>query len=202
MTTVVQKQPVCLEDLQLGTGYVDQDRNGISYMLTKIDLVPSVNAVEDLDYIEGYAKARVGLVNYKKTLGGWVVDPIPLEAFAALGTAAARNAAGPGDLLNKGFGGIGGPATEGAIGLPLGLQATIASTTLDGAPVNELCTILTLPGESANLVQLAISTVSGAMFVKRVGFSWVSVALAGAAVEFDAVKATSVRADSIGTPKD
>ena len=199
---VVQKQLACLEDLDIGTGLVVQDRNGVAYTLHRIDLKPSVDSVGELDYIEGFSKARVGLVNYVKTVEGWAVDPIPLEAFAELGTAASRGVTGPGDLLHKGFGGIGGEAGTGAIGLALGLQASVAATTAQGAPVEELCAILTLPGTSANLAQLAISTVTGNFYVKRIGATWKQVVFAGDSVEFAALKATSVRADSVGTPKD
>lgn len=199
---VVQKQLICLEDLQLGTGVVVQDRNGVAYTLHRLDIVPSVNTVEELGTLEGFDKARVGLVNYVKSVSGWVIDPIPLQAFAGLGVAASRGVTGSGDLLNKGFAGIGGPATAGATGLALGLQATTVSTTAAGAPVDELCSILTLPGTTANLVQFAVSTVSGAFYVRRLGAAWSKVALVGDSVEFNAVKAESVRANSVGTPKD
>ncbi len=199
--TVVQKQLVCLEDIALGAGAISQVRGGVTYTLNRVDLVPSVDSVADLPYIEGYERARVGLVNYKKTLAGWVVDPIPLTAFAALGSAASRNATGPGDVLHKGFAGIGGAAGSGATGLTLGLQASVALSTAEGGPVDEECAILTLPGTTSNAAQLAISA-SGALFVRRVGATWAKVALTGASVDFAAVKATSVRADSVGTPKD
>lgn len=199
---VVQKQLICLEDLQLGSGLVVQDRNGVAYTLHRLDLVPSVATVEELSSIEGYMKARVGLVNYTKVSGNWEVDPIPLEAFEALGAAASRGVTGPGDLLHKGFGGIGGAAGTTAIGLPLGLQASTVSTVASGAPVDELCSVLTLPGATANLVQFAVSTVTGNFYVRRIGTAWKQVALAGDTVEFNAVKAQSVRANSIGTPKD
>jgi hypothetical protein len=199
---VVQKQLICLEDLQLGTGVVVQDRNGIAYTLHRLDVVPSVASVEELQLIEGYERARVGLVNYTKALGSWAIDPIPLEAFAALGTAASRGVTGPGDLLHKGFAGVGGPAAAGAVSLALGLQATIANSTAAGAPVDELCAILTLPGATANLVQFAVSTVTGNFYVRRVGAMWKQVALVGDSVEFNALKAESVRANSVGTPKD
>jgi len=199
---VVQKQLICLEDIQLGTGVVVQDRNGISHVLHRLDLVPSASSVEELQLIEGYDRARIGLVNYTKALGSWAVDPIPLEAFASLGAAASRGVTGPGDLLHKGFAGVGGPAAVGATSLSLGLQATIADTTVAGAPVDELCAILTLPGAAANLVQFAVSTVTGNLYVRRVGAVWKQVALIGDSVEFNAVKAESVRANSVGTPKE
>jgi hypothetical protein len=199
---VVQKQLICMEDLQLGKGIVVQDRNGVSYSLTRINLVPAVATVEELDLLEGFDRATVGLVNYRNTGAGWEIDPIPLSAFEALGTAASRNTTGPGDLLHKGFGGIGGQAATTATGLPLGLQATTADTTTLGAPVNELCAILTLPGQASNVAQLAISTVTGNFYVKRSGAAWKQVVMVGDNVEFGAVKANSVRANSVGTPKD
>lgn len=199
---VVQKQLICLEDLQLGSGIVVQDRNGVAYTLHRLDLVPSVATVEELSAIEGYTKARVGLVNYTKASGNWEIDPIPLEAFEALGAAASRGVTGPGDLLHKGFGGVGGAAGTTAIGLPLGLQASTVNTVASGAPVDELCSVLTLPGATANLVQFAVSTVTGNFYVRRVGAAWKQVALAGDSVEFNTLKAQSVRANSIGTPKD
>ena len=199
---VVQKQLVCMEDLQLGVGVVVQDRNGLAYTLTRINLVPAVASVAELVYVENYDKATVGLVNYVKTIDGWEIDPIPLEAFEALGPAASRGVTGAGDLMHRGFAGVGGPASVGATGLSLGLQATVASTTAEGAPVDELCAVLTLPGTSANLVQFAVSTITGNLYVKRIGSAWKQVALVGDSVEFNALKSNSVRANSIGTPKD
>lgn len=198
----VEKQLICLEDIAVGTGVVIQTRGGAAYTLTRIDLVPSVDAVEDLDDIVEYTRAKVGLTNYKKVGDEWVIDRIPLNAVGELGAAASRGVTGVGDLIARGFAGIGGPALSGILGNALGMQASLVSTVAAGGPENALFAVLTLPGLEANAVQIAFGATSPAIYYKIIGSTWIPVVLANSSPTFAAVKATSVRADSIGTPKE
>lgn len=199
----VEKNLIALEDIATGTGIVVQDRAGVQYVLHRIDLVPTVDSVEDLASITNYDRAKVGLVNYIKVGDTWQVDPIPLAALGSgLGTAASRNVTGAGDLIAKGFAGIGGPALDNLVGAGIGIKATLVSTTAAGAPANEPTVILTLPGTDADAARLAITLTNVALWFQKVGFGWTKVVVGGTDVEFGAVKATSVRANSVGTPKD
>lgn len=199
----VEKNLIALEDIATGTGIVVQDRAGVQYVLHRIDLVPTVDSVEDLASIANYDRAKVGLVNYIKVGDTWQVDPIPLAALGSgLGTAASRNVTGTGDLIAKGFAGIGGPALANLVGAGIGIKATLVSTTAAGAPANEPTVILTLPGADADAARLAITLTNVALWFQKVGFGWTKVVVGGTDVEFGAVKATSVRANSVGTPKD
>lgn len=198
----VEKRLVTLEDLALGSGVVVQDRNGVSYMLYKIDLVPSVDTVEELDTITSYTKAKVGLVNYKKEDDAWAVDPIPVEAFGgSFGTAASRDATGAGNLIALGYAGIGGAALSSLTGAGFGLKASYVTTILEGGPANEPTVVLTLPGPTADAARLAITLTNVALHVQKVGSSWIKLPLAGTDVTFASIVANSVRADAIGTPK-
>lgn len=199
----VEKNLIALEDIATGTGIVVQDRAGVQYVLHRIDLVPTVDSVEDLASIANYDRAKVGLVNYIKVGDTWQVDPIPLAALGSgLGAAAGRNVTGTGDLIAKGFAGIGGPALANLVGAGIGIKATLVSTTAAGAPANEPTVILTLPGSDADAARLAITLTNVALWFQKVGFGWTKVVVGGTDVEFGAVKATSVRANSVGTPKD
>lgn len=199
----VEKNLIGLEDLAIGVGVVDQVRSGLNYRLNRINLVPAVETVEDLSLLENYDVATVGRVYYKKVEDAWVIDPLPLEALGAgLGSAASRDATGEGDVLAKGFAGIGGPALNSLAGDGIGLKASIVSTIAAGAPANELTVILTLPGTDADVARLAITLTNVALWVQKVGFGWAKVVNEGSSPTFDAVKANSVRADTIGTPKD
>lgn len=199
----VEKNLLALEDIATGTGIVVQDRAGVQYVLHRVDLVPTVDSVEDLASITTYNKARVGFVNYKKVGDAWEVDPIPLSALGSgLGVAAGRNVTGDGDLIAKGFAGIGGPALANLVGAGVGIKASIVSTTAAGAPANEPTIILTLPGDTADAARLGITLTNVALWFQKVGFAWTKVVVGGTDVEFGAVKAASVRANSVGTPKD
>lgn len=199
----VEKNLIALEDIATGTGIVVQDRAGVQYVLHRIDLVPTVDSVEDLASIANYDRAKVGLVNYIKVGDTWQVDPIPLAALGSgLGVAAGRNVTGEGDLIAKGFAGIGGPALANLVGAGVGIKATVVSTTAAGAPADEPTVILTLPGADADAARLAITLTNVALWFQKVGFGWTKVVVGGTDVEFGAVKATSVRANSVGTPKD
>ena len=199
----VEKNLIALEDIATGTGIVVQDRAGVQYVLHRIDLVPTVDTVEDLASIANYDRAKVGLVNYIKVGDTWQVDPIPLAALGSgLGAAAGRNVTGEGDLIAKGFAGIGGPALANLVGAGVGIKATVVSTTAAGAPADEPTVILTLPGADADAARLAITLTNVALWFQKVGFGWTKVVVGGTDVEFGAVKATSVRANSVGTPKD
>lgn len=201
--TNVQKNLIALEDLALGTGTVVQDRAGVEYVLYRLDAKPSVNSVEDLTNIAGYTKARVGLVNYKFEDDTWVIDPIPLEALGSgLGPAASRDVTGAGDLIAKGFAGIGGVALANLVGAGVGLKASYVETIDAGGPVDEPTVVLTLPGPVADAARLAITLTNIGLYVQKVGLAWHKVALENTAVEFTALKADSVRADSVGTPKE
>lgn len=198
----VEKNLIALEDIATGTGIVVQDRAGVQYVLHRIDLVPSVETVEDLEDITTYNKAKVGLVNYVKVDGTWVVDPIPLSALGSgLGVAASRNVTGAGDLMAKGFAGIGGAALANLAGAGIGVKASYISTIAAGGPANEPTVVLTLPDDDSDAARLAITLTTPALWFQKVGFAWTKVVVGGADVEFGALKATSVRADSVGTPK-
>lgn len=198
----VEKNLLTLEDIATGTGVVVQDRAGVIYELRRIDLVPSLDSVDDLADLEGYIRAKVGHVNYIKTDGVWVVDPIPLAALGdGLGDAASRDTTGSGVLLAKGYAGIGGPALSSLSG-ELGLRTALVSSIAAGGPADEPTVILTMPGAAADAARLAITLTNVALYYQKVGFAWTKVVTAGTAVEFTTLKATSVRANSIGTPKD
>lgn len=199
----VEKSLICLEDMALGGGTVVQDRAGQTYVLHRIDLVPTFDSVDDLNSVENYTRAKVGLVNYKFENNQWVIDPIPLAALGAgLGSAASRNAAGPGDLLPKGYAGVGGPGIDSLVGAGVGLKSSYVESIAEGGPANEPTVILTLPGAAADAARLAITLTSVALYVQKVGLAWIKVVLPNTAVEFTTVKANSVRATTIGTPKD
>lgn len=199
----IVKQLVALEDLLLGTGTAQQERGGNVYTVSRIDLAPSVSSVAQLNTLSpAWSKAKIGHVSYKRSSNGWEIDKIPLEAIATLGTAASRNASGAGDLMAVGYAGVGGPALSSIAGLAVGLSAAYVITEADGAPTNEPYAVLTLPGAVANAGQLAIGATNGRMFARAVGGTWREVLLAGGNAEFNSIKANSVRANSVGTPKD
>lgn len=199
----VEKNLIALEDIATGTGIVVQDRAGVQYVLHRIDLVPSVETVEDLDDLTTFTKAKVGLVNYIKVDDVWQVDPIPLSALGSgLGAAASRNVTGVGDLMAKGFAGIGGAALANLAGAGLGLKASYISTIAAGGPADEPTVVLTLPGDTADAARLAITLTTPALWFQKVGFAWTKAVINGADVEFGALKANSVRANTVGTPKD
>jgi hypothetical protein len=198
----VEKNLICLEDIAVGTGIVVQDRGGALYTLRRIDLVPSVDSVEDLDGLVGFNKAKIGHITYVKVDDEWVIDPIPLAALGdGLGTAASRNATGAGDVLAKGYAGIGGAALT-AIAGELGLRSALVSSIAAGGPANEPAVVLTLPGADADAARIAITLTNVAMYYQKVGFAWIKVVAPNTDVTFAALKANSVRADSVGTPKD
>ncbi len=199
----VEKNLIALEDIATGTGIVVQDRAGVQYVLHRIDLVPSVETVEDLDDLTTFTKAKVGLVNYIKVDDVWQVDPIPLSALGSgLGAAASRNVTGAGDLMAKGFAGIGGAALANLAGAGLGLKASYISTIAAGGPADEPTVVLTLPSDTADAARLAITLTTPALWFQKVGFAWTKAVINGADVEFGALKANSVRANTVGTPKD
>lgn len=199
----VEKNLLALEDLALGTGVVVQDRAGIQYVLHRLDIVPSVNTVEDLYDIQGYTRAKVGFVHYKLENDEWVVDPIPLAALGSgLGAAASRGATGPGDLIAQGFAGIGGTALTSLIGAGVGLKASYVTTKAAGGPEDEPAVILTLPGTVNDAARIAITLTNVALYVQKVGLAWIKVVMPNTAVEFTTLKANSVRANTVGTPKD
>lgn len=199
----VEKNLIALEDIATGTGIVVQDRAGVQYVLHRIDLVPTVDAVEDLASITTYDRAKVGFVNYIKVGDVWQIDPIPLTALGSgLGAAASRGVTGTGDLMAKGFAGVGGPALANLVGAGIGIKASVVSTTAEGAPANEPTVVLTLPGADADAARLAVTLTNPALWFQKVGFAWTKVVVGGADVEFGALKANSVRANSVGTPKD
>lgn len=198
----VEKNLVTLEDLALGSGIVVQDRSGIQYVLHRIDLVPSVDTVEDLASLVNYTRAKVGHVNYIKVDDAWAIDPIPLSALGSgLGVAASRNVTGAGDLLAKGYAGIGGAALASLTAGGLGLKASYVDTIAAGGPVNEPTAILTLPGTATDVARIAITLTNVALWIQKVGFGWAKLATLGSNADFAALTANSVRADSVGTPK-
>lgn len=198
----VEKNLVTLEDLALGTGIVVQDRAGVQYVLHRIDLVPSVETVEDLDSLTTFTKAKVGHVNYIKVDDVWEIDPIPLSALGSgLGSAASRNTTGAGDLIAKGYAGVGGAALASLAGAGLGLKASYISTITAGGPADEPTVVLTLPGDTADAARIAITLTNFGVWVQKVGLAWKQVALIGDNADFAALTANSVRADSVGTPK-
>lgn len=199
----VEKNLLGLEDLALGVGAVDQTRSGLNYRLNRINLVPAVETVEDLSLLENYDVATVGRVYYKKVEDNWVIDPLPLEALGTnLGEAAGRGTTGLGDLIALGYAGIGGGALSTLTGQGVGLKASFISTIAAGAPADEPTVVLTLPGASSDAARLAITLTNVALWVQKVGFGWSKVVNEGSSPQFDAVKANSVRANSVGTPKD
>lgn len=199
----VEKNLIALEDIATGTGVVVQDRAGIQYVLHRIDLVPSVDSVEALDELENFTKAKVGLISYVKNEGVWEIDPIPLSALGTgLGPAAGRNVTGLGDLIAEGYAGIGGAALANLAGAGLGLKASYISTVAAGGPADEPTVVLTLPGPDSDVARLGITLTTPALWFQKIGFAWTKVVVGGADVEFGAVKANSVRANSVGTPKD
>ena len=201
--SAVEKNLIGLEDMALGVGTVEQTRAGLNYTLQRVNLVPAVESVENLDALENYDNAVVNKVYYKKVDGVWEIDPIPLEALEGnLGEASSRGATGPGDLLNAGYAGIGGAALANLVGDGVGLKASFVSTIAAGGPADEPTVVLTLPGEDADLARLAITLTNVALWVQKIGFGWSKMVNENSSPTFDAVKANSVRANAIGTPKD
>lgn len=198
----VEKNLIALEDIATGTGMVVQDRAGIQYVLHRIDLVPSVETVADLESITTYDRAKVGLVNYIRVNDVWQVDPIPLAALGSgLGSAAGRNTTGAGDLIAKGFAGIGGSAITSLAGAGIGIKASYVDTIAAGGPADEPTVVLTLPGIGSDAARLAVTLTNTALWFQKIGFAWTKVVVGGTDVEFGALKANSVRANSVGTPK-
>jgi len=201
--STVEKNLIGLEDLLLGVGKAQQVRGGLNYEISRINLVPSVSSVEDLEQLTNYDEALVGRVYYKKTGDTWAIDPLPLEALGnGLGSAASRDATGPGSLIAAGYAGIGGAALANLAGQGVGLKASLVSTVAAGGPANEPAVILTLPGADADAARLAITLTNVALWVQKVGFGWTKVVQEGASPNFDAVKANTVFANTIGTPKE